>query len=150
MQYSQHLKTKVHYFHGELPPIIRWSTKECQALLFLFSHHLRLVASRKNIFKTINRRSAQRLSENLEKVSVSNVELRLLHVDQGLYKFMKSRLVNYLWWRRYVFLSKEHKRTWSIWLLIRAKNARSWVTLPVNLLVNPGYLIALLLGLPWQ
>lgn len=50
----------------------------------------------KNIFKTINRRSAQRLSENLEKVSVSNVELRLLHVDQGLYKFMKSRLVNYL------------------------------------------------------
>lgn len=94
-QYSQHLKTKVHYFHGELPPIIRRSTKECQTLLSFFFLHLCLAAFRKNIYKTRNRRSAQRLSEALEKVSVTYVELGLLHVDQGLSKLMKSRLVNY-------------------------------------------------------
>ena len=60
-----------------------------------FFFFLCLAAFRKNIYKTRNRRSAQRLSETLEKVSVSNVELGLLHVDQGLSKLMKSRLVNY-------------------------------------------------------
>lgn len=47
MQYSQPLKTKVHYFHGELPPIIRWSTKESQALLSFISLRLCLAAFRK-------------------------------------------------------------------------------------------------------
>ena len=60
-----------------------------------FFLHLCLAAFRKNIYKTRNRRSAQRLSEALEKVSVTYVELGLLHVDQGLSKLMKSRLVNY-------------------------------------------------------
>lgn len=30
VQYSQLLRTKAHYFHGELPPIIRGVTKEFQ------------------------------------------------------------------------------------------------------------------------
>ena len=58
--------------------------KGMSSTFVFFSLHLCLAASRKNIYKAINQRSAQRLSEDLEKVSASNVELGLLHVDQGL------------------------------------------------------------------